>query len=298
MAIWNKLRDSIRLPRHSTGPNVPEVRCDTAAISQKILAAHYRFLANAGAALPSLPEAGFQVYSQTDEDGILLFLFSILGHGNRRCVEVCAGNGRECNTTNLLLHHGWDGLLIDGDKRLAEQGRALFADHPATRLYPPRFLHQWVTRENINIILEENGFSGEIDLLSIDIDGIDYWLWEAIVAVNPRVVVIEYRPIFEAEQCVTVPYSPDFRASDYPHTGGTANYAGASLGALAKLGARKGYRLVGCNRYGFNAFFLRNDVGPDRFPAVPVAACLTHPRVRMGIQLRQPTVAHLPWIEV
>jgi hypothetical protein len=115
---------------------------------------------------------------------------------------------------------------------------------------------QRVTREGVNVMLEKFGFTGELDLLSIDIDGMDYWVWEAVSACSPRVVAIEYNWLFGADRAVTIPYSSEFDLGAI----GNRGYRGASLAALAHLGRRKGYRLVATERV--NAFFLRNDVGP------------------------------------
>src|SRR5262245_52653000 len=139
-----------------------------------------------------LDEFGLSVTSQTDEDGILLYLFAIVGTTNRRAVEICAGHGMECNTANLVLNHGWHALWVDGDPVLVETGKAFYSRSRRTRVFPPTFVHAWVTRDSVNELLTSNGFVGEIDLLSLDLDGVDYWIWKAITVVEPRVVVLEY----------------------------------------------------------------------------------------------------------
>jgi hypothetical protein len=115
-----------------------------------------------------------------------------------------------------------------------------------------------VTRENINDLVSSHGFAGEIDLLSIDIDGIDYWVWEQLTSCRPRVVIVEYNPFLGADRSVTIPYDPEFdrHRFDVPRFA----YYGASLRALVKLGARKGYRLVLVEPRGVNAFFVREDL--------------------------------------
>jgi len=246
----------------------------------------------------ALAEYGFSCYSQTDEDGILLYLFALAGTTNRTCVEICAGDGIECNSANLILNHGWTGLLVDGDESNVARGAAFYAQSRQAWVYPPRFAHAWVTRDNVDQLLADNGFSGEIDLLSLDLDGVDYWIWEAITEVTPRIVVLEYQDILGPDRAWTVPYADDFDAWRHSSTGGMPNFAGASLRAFVKLGERKGYRLVGINRYGFNAFFVRDDVGPELFPELAVEACFGHPKTQAGIRDRFPLVAELPWVEV
>jgi hypothetical protein len=267
-------------------------------VSQLQLKLAYRALVESGSALPDLNQVGFKVYSQTDEDGILLYIFSIIGTVNKMTVEICAGNGIECNTANLIINHGWYGLLFDGDEALVKEGLDFYIKNPHTNIYPPRFVNSWIKRGNINELLSNNGFEGEIDLLSIDLDGIDYWIWEAINVISPRVVVVEYQDIIGPDKALTVPYKDDFDAYKYPTTLGMPNFCGASLPAFSKLAKAKGYRLAGCNRYGYNAFFIRNPIGEKEIPEISIGECFKHPKVIWGMKERFPTVKDLPWVEV
>jgi hypothetical protein len=140
-----------------------------------------------------------------------------------------------------------------------------------------------------------NGFEGEIDFLSLDIDGVDYWIYKAIDSLQPRVLVVEYNHLWGPERSVTVPYRPDFRATFGPHG---ADYAGASLNAFVKLTRERGLRLVGCQAYGTNAFFVRKGLGDDLLPEVSPRQCFNHPRARFGMEKRLPKVERLEWIEV
>jgi len=267
--------------------------------SQLALGMVYRqLLSSQGEALPSLKEVGFKVYSQTDEDGILLFIFSIIGITNKKCVEICAGDGMECNTANLIINHGWSGLLFDGNPELVGRGKAFYGSNKATYVDPPAFICSWIKRDTINGLLEENGFKGEIDLLSLDLDGVDYWIWDALEIITPRVVVLEYQDIIGPEKSLAVPYADDFNAYVYPTTEGAPNFCGASLAAFVKLGRRKGYRFVGCNRSGYNAFFVRNGVAEHQIPEIPIADCFHIPKVVWGMKHRWPTVSGHPWVEV
>jgi hypothetical protein len=268
------------------------------AAAQLQLAMMYRRLVEEGRPRPRLNDLGFTCYSQTDEDGILLFIFAVIGTASKLCVEVCAGDGTECNTTNLILNHGWHGLLVDGENDNVERGRRFFAQSRQAYVYPPQFVCAWATRGSINDILSANGFSGEIDLFSLDLDGVDYWIWDAMDRVSPRVVVLEYQDILGPERSWTVPYADDFSSAGYPSTKGMPNFAGASLQAFVKLGRRKGYRLVGVNRYGYNAFFVRNGLGDELLPEIEARDCFGHPKVAWGMRERFPTVKDLPWVEV
>jgi hypothetical protein len=268
------------------------------AASQLHLQMGYRALAESGKKLPGLGDVGFKCFSQTDEDGILLYLFALLGTQNKLCLELCAGDGIECNCANLIVHHGWHGLLIDGDKGAVERGRDFYSRNPHTYVYPPLMAHAWVTRDNVNDLIRSNGLEGEIDLMSLDMDGVDYWIWKAMTVVQPRVVVVEYQDIIGPEKALTVPYSEDFNAYEHPTTLGMPNFCGASLPAFVKLAKAKGYRLVGCNRYGYNAFFVRNDLGEAVIPEVSAKSCFTHPKVLWGMKERFPSVKDHPWVEV
>lgn len=268
------------------------------AAAQLQLKLVYQQFATSGAALPPLNEVGFKAFSQTDEDGILLFIFSVLGTTNKKSVEICAGNGMECNTANLIIHHGWTGLLADGNPDQIRKATRFYQTHGSTFVYPPTFVCSWITRDNVNELLRANGFEGEIDLLSLDLDGMDYWIWQALEVVRPRVVVLEYQDIIGPEKALAVPYADDFNAYKYPTTEGMPNFCGASLAAFTKLAQRKGYRLIGCNRYGFNAFFVRNDLGRKELPEIPISDCFQHPKVAWGIKHRWPLVKDLPWVEV
>jgi len=267
----------------------------SAKAEQLLLRRQYEALGQANAPLMRFEDVELRVYSQNGEDGILLYLFSLIGMKSYRCVEIGAGDGSQCNTSNLIINHGWTGLLLEGDARLAAQGKRFFTDHPDTSVYPPMLVHVWITRENVNELLAMHGFEGEIDLLSLDIDGVDYWIWDAIDRVSPRVVVAEVQVIWGDDRAVTVPYRPDFVAQ---FVEGFGVYSGASLPAFVKLGRRKGYRLVGCQRYGFNAFFMREGVGEDMFPEVPVAACLQHPFVAWARDRFLPMVRDRQWVDV
>jgi hypothetical protein len=258
----------------------------------------YRHLAATGQPLPRFADIGFKCYSQSDEDGILLYLFALIGTTKKLAVEICAGDGIECNTANLILNHGWHGLLVDGNAAAVETGRSFYARSPHTYVYPPKFVHEWITRDCVNRLVTDAGFAGDIDLLSLDIDGVDYWIWEALAAVQPRVVVVEYQDILGPDRAWTVPYTDDFDAWRYPTTDGMPNFCGAGLAAFVKLAKRKNYRLVGTNRYEYNAFFVRDGLGNGILPEVPATACFTHPKAQWGMRERFPTVKDLPWVEV
>jgi hypothetical protein len=224
----------------------------------------------------SLSEVEFSSYSQNGEDGVLLYIFSIIGSGIKTVVEICAGDGIECNAANLIINHGWRGLLFDGDGAAIERGRRFYSQRTNSwrlRRLPPTLVHAWITAETVDNLIQSNGVTGEIDLLSIDVDGNDFWVWKAITCISPRVVVAEYNNRFAADQSLTIPYDPNFVVASTSTD--DVGYFGASLPALTKLAEEKGYRLIGANSPNTNAFFMRNDVGLDQFNAVDIASCLS-----------------------
>ena len=169
-----------------------------------------------------------------------------------------------------------------------------------TYIYPPHVIQAWVTAENINELCEKNDLFGEIDLFSLDMDGVDYWVWKNLNTVNPRVVAVEYSDQLGPNKALTIPYKSDFIAhpAESDNVGEPYDYFGASLPAFVKLGKEKGYRLVGVNKYGFNAFFIKNGIGEKWLPEIDAHICFNHPKVQQGIKERWPKVKDMPWEEV
>jgi len=221
--------------------------------------------------LPKMAETGFQLFSQFEEDGKLLYLFSLLNFSNRTFIEFGADDGINSNSANLYFHHNFNGLFIDGNPKAIERGRYFFSRHQNEDGKAPVFVESFITAENINTLFEENGFTGEIGLLSIDIDGNDYWVWKSIDVVQPQVVIIETHNEFGMNDII-VPYDPE-----YFYPGKHPDYHGASPIAMTKLAEKKGYRLVGANELGFNFIYLREDLLKDEIPTVTVESLLQHP---------------------
>lgn len=198
---------------------------------------------------------GFKVYSQNEEDGIIEEIFNRVGTTNKNFIEFGVGNGLECNS-HYLLFKGWRGLWIEGEENYVKEIHERFA--PVLANGQLKFLQAHITRENINDLFIKGGFEGEIDLLSIDVDGNDYYIWQAINVVRPRVVIVEYNAKF--------PPNCDWKqAYNKRHMWDDSDWQGASLKALELLGRRLGYQLVGTNLNGVNAFFVRKDLAKDLF---------------------------------
>lgn len=288
-----KSRLSVRIRRLRRWHRIQRILTESSvsAQTQRLLAQQYQYAWRSAGKVPPFAEVGFREFSQNGEDGILLLIFALIGTTSKRAIELCAGDGIECNTANLIINHGWDALLVDGDAANVATAQTFYAAHGNTALWPPTVAQAWLTAENVNDIVASAGFSGPIDLLSLDLDGIDYWIWRALDTVQPRVVVVEFQTAWGPEHAMTVRYDPQFMPTN-------GQGAGASLAAFVKLGQEKGYRLVGCERLGFNAVFLRNDVGPDAFPAVPAASAFTHPHAQWCVNHSARVLGLYDWVTV
>lgn len=219
----------------------------------------------------------FRLFSQNEEDGMIMALLQTAGVATRRFVEI--GSGTSGGNSGLLAQEfGWSGLMVDFDDRKVAKCRARFGDSDRVRCE----CHE-VTPDNIDRIISDSGMTGEVDMFSLDIDSFDYWVLQAMTACSPRVLVLEYNAGFGVEPAVTVPM-------DAPLEKGPKGYHGASLAALTKLAGEKGFRLLACDPSGTNAFFLRNDLRSE-IEAVPVARAFRASRDRsdeLGDSLREP----------
>jgi hypothetical protein len=202
--------------------------------------------------LRTLCDAEFCVSSQWGEDGIIEWLVHHLGDLPETFIEFGVENYIESNTRFLLKHRNWRGLVIDGSRTNVERIRS----DPISWRHDLTAIASFITRENINSIISDSGFSGQLGILSIDIDGVDYWIWEALNCVNPIILIVEYNSVFGDVVPLTVPYKSDFIRSHAHHSN---LYYGLSIRAAEHLAGERGYTLVGTNRAGSNAFFIRND---------------------------------------
>lgn len=201
-----------------------------------------------------LADVEFKAFSQFGDDGILQFLVHHVGilPRERVFVEFGVETYREANTRLLLVKDYWRGLVLDGSE---SHVRSIRDDEVSWR-YDLTATAAWIDRDNINALIGDNGFSGEIGLVSVDVDGNDYWILEALEVVRPIILVTEYNGIFGPTEAVSVPYDPNFHRLKAHFSG---QYWGASAVALEYLARRKGYALVGSNRAGNNLFFVRED---------------------------------------
>ena len=239
-------------------PGSFDPRLDAALVLQGRLAA--KQIANTPR-LDQLADAEFRVSSQWGEDGIIEWLINKIPACGGTFVEFGVENYRESNTRFLLQHRNWRGLVLDGNgaqlNRLKHD--PIFWRHDLTAI------EAFITPDNINEHISKAGFDGDIGLLSIDIDGQDFWVLEALDVVSPKILVCEYNAVLGDLHAITVPRDPNFRRLDAHWSG---QYFGASLAAIRLLAERKGYVFCGTNSNGVNAFFVRSDAAAPILDAI------------------------------
>ena len=263
------------------------MRLDTAAADEKVarkqrqnLARHVtslvrsQYLSGQIPATDALMARRFRLYSQNEEDGIVLALLQAAGVGGRRFVDIGSGSSGG-NSLVLAFEMGWTGLMVESRPEFADRLRRKLAHNPRVAVDA-----SFVTPDNVNALVRAHNLAGEVDVLSIDIDSTDYWVFEALEACTARVVVIEYNALFGPDRAVTIPNAR--RPAD-----ASGEYVGASLAALAKLAQRKGYGLVLCEDNGINAFFLRDGLAPN-IPRMSAAAAYRPRRTVSTAEPREP----------
>ena len=202
--------------------------------------------------IESLGEVEFSVFSQFGDDGIIQYLINNIPISCKNFIEFGVEHYAESNTRFLLMNDNWSGYVIDGsEKNILKLRKAYYYWR-----YDIQSVAAFVEKDNINELLEGSGFGEEIGILSIDIDGNDYWVWQAMSVVQPIVTIVEYNSVFGPKRKITVPYEKAFDRR-IAHFSGL--YYGASLSALDDLARTKGYSFVGCNSAGNNAYFIRSD---------------------------------------
>jgi glycosyltransferase involved in cell wall biosynthesis len=194
-------------------------------------------------------DAGYQVYSQFNEDGLIQFLVDRISDIQMNFIELGCGDYTEANTRLLLERNGWKGLIVDGDELLINR----IVNSGWYWRYPVKAICSFVEKESFSALIDGSLKNYDVGLLSIDIDGMEYWIWKELKNYRPTIVVIEYNAIFGSEKCVTVPYDASFSRHKAHYSG---LYSGASFAALLKLGHEKGYVLLGTNSGGNNMFFV------------------------------------------
>ena len=221
----------------------------------------------------SLAEVEFRVHSQFGDDGILQWLVSRLPSLPKRFVEFGVEDYTEANTRFLMVNNGWRGLVMDGSR----ENMARLRRRPWFWRHDLEARTCFVTCENVDSQIGNWARGEPVGLMHIDVDGNDYWLWDAVRSIAPSVVVMEYNAVFGADRAITIPYKSDFRRLAAHHSG---QYFGASLAALTHLASAKGYALIGSNSAGNNAYFVRRELLDDDVREVSVAQAYAPPTFR------------------
>lgn len=203
--------------------------------------------------IESLDEVEFQIFSQRGEDGIIQYIINKIEIPNKIFVEFGVETYTESNTRFLLMNNNWSGLVLDGSQKNIDFIKKDFIYWK----YDINAKQSFITKDNINELIKNYTQTKDIGLLSVDIDGNDYWVWEAIDVIEPRIVICEYNSVFGAAKAVTVPYKNDFVRSKEHHS---ELYFGASLAAFCQLAEKKGYDFIGTTSAGVNAYFVRKDL--------------------------------------
>lgn len=219
-----------------------------AILNAKNLFEKYRLKEN----IKSINDIEFKVFSQWGQDGIIQYLINKLDIKSNTFIEFGVGNYTESNTRYLLMNDNWKGLIIEQNKKDVEY----IKNDNIYWQYDISILNSKINKDNINDLISSKFANKEIGLLSIDIDGNDYWVWKSI-EYKPCIVICEYNSLLGNTDKLTVPYDESFSRYKYSYSG---LFYGASLQALISLGKEKGYVFIGCNKNASDAFFIRKDL--------------------------------------
>ena len=208
---------------------------------------------NANSKSLNINDYEFKVFSQWGEDGIIDYLVSNLDIKNKTFIEFGVENYKESNTRFLLLNSNWKGLIFDS----SEKNINLIKNSYLYWKFSLTAIRAFINKENINQLITNENFEKNVGILSVDIDGNDYWVWKEINAIDPSIVIIEYNARLGTEKNYVVPYDKNFERKKKHHS---MIYYGASIKALIKLGKEKGYAFICCNSSGNNAFFVKKEL--------------------------------------
>lgn len=203
--------------------------------------------------IKNLSEVEFQVYSQWGEDGIIDWLINKFPEIPKSFLEIGTQDYKESNTRFLLINKNWDGFLIEADKDAIKNIKS----QRVYWRYNLTAINEFITKDNINNIIKKNNIPKKLGLLSLDIDGNDYWILKKLSSLDPSIIICEYNSLFGQKRSVTVPYKKNFTRSKEHYSN---LYYGASINAFIELMKKKNYYLVGTNSAGNNAFFVKKNL--------------------------------------
>jgi hypothetical protein len=248
--------------------------------SERVLLNQGRILSNQQVNKPAtrqvdIQEEEFSIFSQFGEDGIIQYLTSFVEIKHKTFIEFGVEDFTESNCRFLMMKDNWRGFVIDGSERnISRLVKSYFYWK-----HDLQAICAFVDKDNIEVLLELSGFDHDLGILSIDLDGIDYFVLSSIRKYKPRILICEFNPIFGPKRKVTVPYDKKFQRFEHHHSG---LYWGASLSAINDVAIGLGYRLVGTNSAGHNAFFVRGDLILPPLKSLDPAEAFTVPTYRDG----------------
>lgn len=221
----------------------------------------------------SINSREFKIFSQWGEDGIIQYLTNLIPIKNRTFIEIGVEDFNESNCRFLLMKDNWQGFVIDGSTENINKIKNSYFYWK----YAINAFHAFVTVENINAVLQESDFHEDIGILSIDIDGNDWFILQAITTYSPRILICEYNETFGKDRKISVPYDANFYRTEKHYSN---LYFGASLAAIIFLAEQKGYSFVGINSNCNNAFFVKNDLMNENIPRVSIDDAYRHSNIR------------------
>jgi len=247
MFILNKIASRIR--RHNRTLFSLDSRLDELKLNQGKILGELNKLKRSR----NIQDYEFKIFSQWGEDGIITKLVSCLEIKNKTFIEFGVQDFTESNCRYLMMNNNWAGFVIDGSSENIHRLRSSYYYHQ----YQIDSAAAFITKENINELLRQSRFDRDLGILSIDLDGVDYYICEAIEEFQPRILILEYNAVFGKDRKITVPYEAAFLRTKNHYSN---LYYGASLAAMQYLADIKGYTIVGTTTSGGNAFFVRNDL--------------------------------------
>ena len=218
----------------------------------------------------SFHDVGLKVFSNMEEDGIILWLIASLNIEKGVFLDIGSNDCINSNCANLVFNFDWEGVFIDADKKLLKIGDRNYRLFGKTKNLNLKFVQHFLSPENINDVITQQIWTNEIDFMSIDIDGNDFYIWQALTCVKPKIVMIENKIEYGWHDIAVPADALRFKSFEW----------GASPFTLTKLAMEKGYTLVAANKKGFNIFFLRNDLMKENVPALQLEDLLNDPEIK------------------
>jgi hypothetical protein len=246
-----------------------EERFDELKINQGVILAELKACKDSR----KLRDYEYRVFSQWGEDGIIQHLINVIDIDQKTFIEFGVEDFSEANCRFLLMKDNWSGFVIDGS---ADNIRKLKGSYYFWK-YQLGAIDAFITKENINDLLAMSGFGEDLGILSLDLDGNDFHILEAITFFKPRILICEHNAVFGPSRRITVPYDPSFVRSQKHYSN---LYFGASLGAITHAATKRGYSLVGTTSVGVNAFYVRNDLLNNKIEVLDVGEAYTSSKFR------------------